>query len=481
VLARDGRHGPVIHDCNAAAAALGLRRGARVTDMRALVPELRVETADEAADEADLERLAGWCRRWCPWTRADGMDGLLLDTTGSDHLWGGEAAMLEDMSRALTRLDLSARIAVAPTIGSAWALARYGDGKGSICRPEDLPAHLAPLPVEALRLDDETVLLLRRLGLKTIGTLIGLPRLALARRFRREKALTANPLLRLDQALGRTTEPLMPVQPETPLRTLRRLLEPIGDVDSVARVLGDLLDELGGAMGAADFGARRLRLTGYRVDGGASAVEAATSRGSRDPAHLARLFSDRLESLDPGFGFEVMTLDVLVHEPLEAVQKDLAGRGGEDVELSCLIDRLSARLGSGAVLRPMARGSHLPERAEVMAVAGAKAPLEPEAVVPGPQRPLRLLARPEEVRVLYSVPDGPPAQFQWRRQTLKVVRAQGPERIAPEWWREKSTARLRDYYRVEDAEGRRYWIFREGLPGDGRGGPPRWFVHGLDA
>ncbi|TCD15907.1 Y-family DNA polymerase [Oricola cellulosilytica] len=481
VLARQGAHGPVIHGVNAIAAKLGMKRGARVTDMRALVPAIRVEDAEEGEDEKDLARLSHWARRWCPWTRTDDSDGLLLDTTGSDHLWGGEEAMLDDMARAFAAAGLTIRAAVAPTTGAAWALARYAAKPRSMCTEDDLAEMLALLPVAALRIDARTVVLLERLGLKSVGAVADVPRAALVRRFRRDNALSANPVLRLDQAMGRLAEPLMAEEPPPLLRAMRRLAEPIGELESVRFVLAELTGDVVRRMQERGAGARRLRLTGFRVSGGVSTVEVATSRGSRETAHLTKLFDGKLETLDPGFGFEVMTLDVLVHEELDGIQKELTGEDVKDVELFCLIDRLNTRFGPAAVTRPVARGSHIPERAEILAPARAQDAAEPVMIGRKLQRPLRLLRQPEEVRVLYSLPDGPPAQFVWRRKTHRIDKSEGPERIAPEWWREKSTARLRDYYRIEDSEGRRYWIFRQGLPGDGRGGLPLWFIHGLDA
>ena len=465
---------------NQAAAALGLDRGARVTDMRALVPDLRVEAAEEEADAKDLAALARWARRWCPWTVVDGVDGLLLDTTGSDHLWGGEAEMLAGMRTAFADLGLTARIAAAPTVGAAWALARHGTEPVTICAEGAVPPTLAPLPVAALRLGGDTVTLLTRLGLKTVGALADLPRDALIRRFRQANAPENNPVLRLDQATGRAGEPLDPGAHAPPLRALRRMVEPICEVESVSYVLDDLAHELCAGMEARFLGARRLVLTGYRADGGTSSVEVGMSRASRDPAHLTRLFRDRLERLEAGYGFDILTLEAPKSEELGAVQRHLTGAEEDAIGLAELVDRLAAKLGPGGVRRPAPQGSHIPERADALVSpeapqAGVRVP--PTAALP---RPLRLLARPEAARALYTVPDGPPVQFVWRRQTHRVTRSEGPERIAPEWWREASTVRLRDYFRIEDSEGRRYWIFREGLPEDGRGGPPRWFVHGID-
>nr|WP_291841428.1 DNA polymerase Y family protein [Limimaricola sp.] len=478
-LAVEGPHGPVIHDMTRAAAQAGVVHGARVVDMRALCPGLRVEFADPGAERAALARLMLWARRWCPWSAVDGMAGgaagLMLDTTGSDHLWGGEAGMLREIEARLATLGLGARLACAPTQGAAWALARLS-GPRAVCGAAELPAQVAPLPVRALRLGPDTVLLLQRLGLKTVGDLAAVPRISLARRFSRA-APAENPLMRLDQMMGRLAEPL--ASPDDPPRFAveARLAEPVQDPGAW---LPGLCEELCAALAAAGFGARRLTLTVYRSDGEVSSLGVATARPSRDPAHLRRLFDDRLERIEPGFGFDLITLDAPVAEDMSAVQRRLDGGVDAEADLARLIDRLSARLGAGAVRRPAPGLSHIPERREGWQPALAGGTTLPPTPAP-PGRPLRLFSPPEEVRVVYAVPEGPPAQFIWRRVTHRVARFAGPERIAPEWWADRPGTRLRDYWRIEDEAGRRFWIYREGVLGDGRGDVPRWFVHGAFA
>ncbi len=470
-LSVDGPHGPVIHATNRAARLAGITVGARVVDMRAICPDLRVEYADVQGDRLALQRLMLWSRRWCPWTVVDGADGLILDTTGSDHLWGGEAAMLEDIEARLSFLGVSARLAVAPTWGAAWALARYGAVR-AIC-PEGgaTAAMLAPLPVAGLRLEGETLLLLQRLGLKTIATLAAVPRLSLARRFV-QSPLPANPLLRLDQVMGALPEPVASRDAPIRMRAQVRLAEPIQDP---THFLPSLCDDLCARMARAGVGCRKLMLTVYRTDGEVSMVDLAIASASRDARHLHGLFKGKLDGINPGFGFDLITLDAGAVEPLGALQTLLDGEAAHDLQLPQLIDRLAARFGAKAISQPQLQASHVPERAE-----GRETPVAP-APAPPKDRPARLLAKPEEIRVLYAVPEGPPAQFIWRRQTHRVARYQGPERIAPEWWKDSPGTRLRDYFRIEDQAGRRYWLYREGLHEDGRGGDPRWFVHGMFA
>ncbi len=472
VLATEGRHGPVIHAANRAARLAGIDAGARIVDVKAICPDLQVEYADIAQDRAALERLVLWARRWCPWSAADGADGLILETTGADHLLGGEAAMLRDMETRLSFLGLTARPAVAPTWGAAWALARYGPVR-AICPPEALADQLAPLPVAALRLDGDTLLLLNRLGLKTIGALARAPRLSLARRFGREP-LRANPLLRLDQAMGHLAEPVASKDAPPRIQALARLAEPIQDP---APHLPGLCADLCAQLVRHGLGCRRLTLTVFRTDGEIRAITAGTSAPSRDADHLRRLFDDRLERIDPGFGFDLISLAAGTVETIETVQTRLDGRADEDLQLPHLIDRIVARFGERSVRRTVLRASHLPERAQ--SLVGAVAPPGDEIAPPARERPVRLLSFPEEVRVIYAVPEGPPVQFIWRRQTHRVARFAGPERIAPEWWKDRPGTRLRDYFKVEDQNGKRLWLFREGLHEDGRGGDPRWFIHGM--
>ena len=468
-----GPHGPVVHAANRVATLAGVRTGARVVDMRALCPALRVECADPGLDRAALGRLALWARRWCPWTAVDdsaGGHGLILDTTGADHLWGGEAAMLREIEGRFAMLGLSARVALAPTWGAAWALARFGPVRAIWQGPADA----AGLPVAALRLEAATCDLLHRLGLRTVGALAAIPRLSLARRFSRA-ALAQNPLLRLDQMNGDLAEPVSAPEAGPVFRADIRLAEPIFDP---SHFLPALAADLCAQLAQAGQGARRLRLAVYRSDGEVSRIGVATAAASRDGAHLAWLFRDRVERIDPGFGFDQIVLEATVAEPLAFVQTDLGGTAEGGLDLGQLIDRLTVRFGAKAIGRPVAVASHIPERAEARG-----GPARPEA---GPalrptERPVSLLCPPEEIGVVYPMPEGPPAQFLWRRRLHRVTRYAGPERIAPEWWQDRPGTRLRDYFRVEDEAGARFWLYREGLFDDGRGGAPRWFMHGMFA
>ncbi len=473
-LVSEGAHGQVIYAVNRVGRLAGITQGARVVDMRAICPELRIEYADISGDRAALEQLSLWTRRWCPWSVVDGDNGLILDTTGADHLWGGETAMLADMEARFSVSGLTPQLAIAPTWGAAWALARYGKAR-AICLEGQAEAALAPLSAAALRLDGATLLLLRRLGLKTVGALAEVPRLSMARRFARH-ILEHNPMLRLDQAMGRLAEPVASVEERPWIIAHARLPEPIQDPTAY---IPDLCASLCRQLLSEGLGARRLWITIYRTDGEVSRLKAATAAPSRDAAHLGRLFDDKLEKINPGFGFDLITLEAVETEAMRIVQRSLDGAVEDDVELTQMIDRLVVRFGPRAVKRPILNASHVPERAEQWTH-----PLIEQKdgdVVYIKERPIRLLDPAEEVRVLYAVPEGPPAQFMWRKQTRRIARYAGPERIAPEWWRDRPNTRLRDYYKIEDQLGQRLWLYREGLHEDGRGGDPRWFVHGLFA
>lgn len=478
VLTVEGRHGQLIHAVTLAAAERGAWVGARLADARALDPALEAEAADVAGEAAWLRAAARWASRWSPLVEVDGSDALRLDVTGIAHLFGGEDALLRDIEARFAGMAISAQAAIAPTAGAAWALARYGQEQRR-AGVDELHRILAPLPVAALRLSPIATHMLVRLGLKQIGDLAGVPRKSLARRFPKDE----HPLDALDRALGRKPEPLTPLPEDPPPRVLLPIKEPVVHPEAPAEALRQLVPRLAAELERRKLGARHLALTAFRVDGSVGDVQVATSIPSREPAHLHRLLSGILErqGIDPGFGIDAFALEVRWWERLDSAQDALLGEAPGEVAVAALIDRLSVRLGAAKVRRPLAVQSHMPERAAGW-VEGVDAPPPVGAQETGQaDDPTRLLDRPEGITVIYATPEGLPRRFVWRRRVHDIARAQGPRRVSPEWWRERSSARLRDYYKVEDADGRRFWIFREGVVGDGRGGAPEWFVHGLFA
>ena len=485
-LVTETAHGPRIDALNSAGRATGARPGSMLADARTLCPQIAVVPSDPAGDLDFLEKLALWARRWGPWSAMDAPDGLLVDVSAVGHLFGGEAALLADVAERFARRRIAARAAIAPTAGAAWALSHHGPPNAILAPEDDAASRLADLPVAALRLDGDVLVILRRLGLKRLGDLSGIGRDALHRRFRNRRSPAANPLIRLDQLLGHVPEPLLPVVPQDAPMVQRRLAEPIRHRALLDTVLADLAADMARELEGQGKGARRLELGLWRVDGEVLVRVLELAAATREAAHIVRLFAARLDDVDAGFGIETVRLRASWAEPLALGQADIeASAEQHGTSLAACIDRLVVRLGPKAVRRPVLRASHVPERAQ-----GWQPPLEPEP--PEQQalafhaRPLKLLDRPEPIAVLYATPDGYPKRFRWRGEVHEIARVEGPERIAPEWWRERSSVRLRDYYRIEDADGRRYWIYRHGLIGDGRGSdregrPPDWFLQGLCA
>lgn len=482
VLVSDTPHGPRIDAVNRAGYAAGAQPGMRLADARAVCSALSVHAADPAGDLVFLEHLALWAQQWGPASALDPPDGLVVDITGAAHLHGGEEALLAHAAQVFARRRLAVRLAVAPTAGAAWALAHHGPDRAILGSDEDALTGLGDLPVAALRLDAEVLLLLRRLGLKRIGDLGGIHRAAMVRRFRNRRSATANPLIRLDQLLGRLAEPLLPVVRHEAPWAQRRLVEPLRHRELLDRVVADCAEDLARALEQRGEGARRLELGLWKVDGEVLVRHLELAAASRDPTHICRLFAARLDQppMDAGFGIELVRLRAAWTQPLALGQRDFEAQAETSgTTLATCIDRIAVRLGRDAVRRPVPFASHLPERAQRWQPPLDPAPAQDEFAFH--HRPLKLLDRAEPIAVIYETPDGLPRRFRWRGGLHEVARAEGPERIAPEWWRERGTTRLRDYYRIEDNTGRRYWVYRLGLTGDGRGGAPEWFIQGLCA
>ena len=444
-------------------------------------PDLAVVPEHPAADRTLLETIAEWCERYTPLVALDPPDGILLDISGCAHLFGGEQNLLDDLAARVVDFGFTLRVAAASTIGTAIAASRYS--AAAIVAPGAEREFLARLPVPALRLPGEMTAALARVGLKTIGDLLDLPRAPLTARFGPEL------LLQLDRALGREAEPLQPRTPVAPYVAEQRFAEPIAREDDVLHVIEKLALRLAPMLERRGEGARKVELALFRTDGVVRRIAVATSRPLRDPAAIRALFRERLQSLadalDPGFGFDLARLCVNFAQPLPALQVDLGGNEAA-ADIEHLIDRLSARLGSHRVTRMIAQDAHLPELAalrvpaqsSVAAQNGWEAFRAFQVAADLAPRPPRLLAKPEPIEAIAAVPDGPPVRFRWRRALHEVVAAEGPERIECPWWGEEGGG-TRDYFRVEDKSGCRFWLFRAGLY---RAAPaPAWFLHGLFA
>jgi protein ImuB len=486
VLAVEAAGGPRIAAANMAAEAIGLRVGDLLADARAKVERLQVHAVDPGADDAALKRLALWATRYTPvaspWSESEGADGFFLDVSGAAHLFGGEENLLADLDERLADFGLSARLAIADTAGAAWALSRFHPLPVIALPSGQETEALAPLPVEALRLSSDTCTTLRRLGFKRVGDLLDKPRAPFAARFEKEL------LMRLDQALGHAAEPRLSVVPPPIYHSIRYLPDPVITTDAVVAIAARLMQDLTHALIRDGVGARALRLSLFRVDGEASVVAIGLSMPTYDVAHVARLIELKLErmagAIDAGFGFETVGLAVMATEPMTSRQNDLITSAESDrrERFAALIDSLTQRLGPQSVRQIKPIASHLPERAEApcaVSLEGDNTSLWPISGETCP-RPIFLLPHAEPADVIALVPEGPPQRFRWRGVMHSVARAQGPERIASEWWRHRPPSPTRDYYLVEDQDGRRFWLYREGLYGR-ETRAARWFVHGLFA
>ena len=471
-----------LHAADAAARALGLHAGQKATDALALAPDLVLADAEPEADAEALRALGDWCVRFSPAVAMDPPDGLFMDVGGVAHLWGGEPAMMADFRSRLARAGHKMRLAIADTPGAAWALARYSPD-GTIAAPGGQALLLAPLPPQALRLDAAGADQIARLGLRTVGQLMEIPRAPLARRF------GATVLTRLDQTMGREAEALTYRRPPNPWFARLAFAEPISAPEDMARVAHDVAAKLCARLEAEDMGARRFEVAFHRLDGQAPSIAVGLSLPGRDARRIGKLLAPKVEAVDPGFGVEVVTAWALDVEAVSGRQAELDGSHATTPEdgLAPLVDRLANRLGPERVWRSKPVESHVPELSVGrMPALGAPAlggktsearPWDPEA-----PRPLRLFRRPEPVeQVVALTPDDPPRQFRWRGRLHRVRLAEGPERVAEDWWKgaldDAHPAHVRDYYRLEDEAGGRFWLFRAGLYDPAE--PAKWWMHGL--
>lgn len=526
-LVEHGRHGLEVSAVNEAAFKAGIRPGTRLADARAVLPTLATAPAEGRRDARALAALVEWLGRYGPARNIDGTDGAWIDVTGVPHLFGGEACLCTDLAERLHRLGITARIGLAGSLAAAHALARFARPTHASARAAISPAGtdkpaLAALPVAALRLAPEARELLVRLGLKRIGQLYGLPRPTLAARFREAPGSrrreadrhAASVLMRLDQALGLLAEPRPPLSPAPEAHSRLAFADPLVTAAGIETAVERLSADVEAQLAAKCLGARRFRLALYRSDGTVATVAVGTSLPGRDARHIRSLLGEKLVSIDAGFGVDVTTLEAGRIEPLPEHQNALAaGTSPADsfASLGVLVDRLVGRLGAGRVVIAQSGASHLPERAEAWIPAITALPrASPKSIVPPgpagssptspssrapilPPRPPFLLAPPEPIAVIAEVPEGAPQHFVWRRVPRRILRSEGPERIAPEWWRHIGMPAplpgTRDYYRLEDPTGARYWVFRDGLYGRGEEDldeseedvAPRWFLHGLFA
>lgn len=474
------------------ASKLGLMQGLTLADAHARIPSLAVAEADPPSDARFIDRLAEFCDRFTPSVALDPPHGLVLDITGCAHLFGGEAGLQANVLARLNTIGLNVRSSIACTPDAARALARFS--KLDIAPPGKSEALVKRLPVAALSgLERETVVALSRAGLKTIGDLSERPSQILAARFGQGL------VTRLMRTLGRENARITPLRSLPSVMVDRHFPEPFTQTKALEGILAALLEDAVRVMQERDEGGRVFEASFFRSDGAIRRVTVQTGRPSRDVLAILRLYRERLDTLcdpiDAGFGFDAIRLAVPVTEALSQAQPHLDGRhledeAGENEAVGDLVDRLIVRFGRERVLLFSSRDTHDPDHeARLVSAAGMSVPnhrMAPDVcwpeIEPGepPLRPLQLFAPPQPIETIAEVPDGPPLRFRWRRVLHDVKRSEGPERIEPEWWGQNADAQVRDYYRVEDAAGCRFWIFRQGFYGQADA-HQRWFLHGVFA
>ncbi|HTF21698.1 MAG TPA: DNA polymerase Y family protein [Chryseolinea sp.] len=466
---RTSSHGRmIITAANTVAEQQGIRIGMSVADARAFVPDL--EALDDKPDLAGrlLKRLAEWCIRFTPAVAIDLPDGLIMDVSGCTHLWSGDASYLNDVVSKLNARGYDVRASIADTIGAAWGVARFGKGSLLIESGRHIEA-VMQLPPEALRLEQENVERLHKLGLREIRQFIRMPRTALRRRFGQVL------IQQLDKAVGQEIETIDPVMPIEPYQERLPCLEPIVTATGIGIALQQLLEILCLRLQQEQKGLRAAAFKGYRVDGKIEQVDIATNRPSHHVRHLFKLFEVKLSTIEPALGIELFVLEAPnVEDHFSHQEKIWEGSGGlEDERLSELIDRFASRFGIAQVHRYVPDEHYWPERSLKLAASFQEKATTGFTDKP---RPLQLLSVPERIDVTAPIPDYPPMLFRYNGQLHKVVKADGPERIEQEWWLQQG--QHRDYYRVEDEEGHRYWLFRLGHYDDKT---YQWFIHGFFA
>ncbi|RFB95087.1 nucleotidyltransferase [Rhizobium leguminosarum bv. trifolii] len=454
-----------------AARKAGVHVGMPAAKAQALLQGLRMIDADAAADAAALDRITMWAlSQYSPIVAVDAPDGIVMDTEGADHLQGGEGRMLTSIANRFRAKGLTTRVAIADTWGAAHACARAINRETVVVPSGETIRAVERLSISLLRLPEKIVGDLRTLGFRTIGELLATPRAPLALRFGPEVGR------RLDQMFGRVCEPIDPIRSPELVEVSRSFAEPIGAAETINKYVGRLVVQLVAELQRKGLGVRRTDLIVEKVDGARQAIRAGTAKPVRDVACLTKLFRDRTEKIEPGFGIEKLTLVAVMSEPLEEKQKASSLVDDEEADITPLIDVFGNR--GQRVFRVAPVASDVPERSvQRIAAVGDEVT---EGWVHQWRRPVRLFARPDPIEAIALLPDHPPASITWRGKRHRVKRADGPERVFGEWWkRDSELEAVRDYFVVENEIGERYWIFRSGDGIDPETGSHKWFMHGI--
>ncbi len=470
VLASPDHGRMLVRSANMLAQTQGVEAGMAVADARAIIPGLQVIDDIPELAERLLKGIGEWCIRFTPTVAIDLPGGLLMDVTGCAHLWGGEKSYLTEISKRLRDFGYDARLALADTIGTAWAVARFGK-QSHIVEPGKHLAALLPLPAAAIRIQPEVLQRLDKLGLRQINSFINMPRPSLRRRFGEQL------LQRLDEALGTRAEVVSPLHPPELYQERLPCLEPIVSATGIEIALKRLLEVLCQRLQKEEKGLRVAQFKCYRVDGKIQQLTIGTNRPSANVAHLFKLFENKIETIEPALGIELFILEAQQVEDMVILQDQLwqDKAGLEDMKLAELLDRIEGKVGPGHIQRYLPAEHYWPERSFVLASSITETIQSSWKV--DRLRPLRILLKPELIEVTAPIPDYPPMLFRYKGQLHKISKADGPERIEQEWWLQQG--QHRDYYSVEDEQGCRYWLFRLGHYDVAK--TYQWFMHGFFA
>ena len=467
VLASRQRGRMVIDSVSELAARHSIRKGMVLADCKAIMPELQMLASEPERANKLLGALAEWCVRYSPVVSVDLPDGLILDTSGCTHLWGGEAAYIQTIVSKFRSFGYTTKIAISDTIGTSWAVTRFGTE--IIVKPGMQLNALKDLPPAALRLEPEILVKLRKLGLQRIGHFIEMPRSALRRRF------GSTLPFRIGQALGQEIETILPVKPIEPYQERLSSLEPIPTATGIVLALQQLLETLCIRLEAEAIGLRNAVFKAYRIDGNIQQIEIGTGQPSRNVNHLFKLFEHKIVTLEPALGFELFVLEATKVEPMTEEQAEMWALSTQnDNKVAELLDRVAARMGEQAICRYLPVEQYWPERSVKLANPLWEKP-QTQWRTDWP-RPIHLLSKAEPIFVSALLPDYPPMLFRYKGKVHNIIKSDGPERIEQEWW--QADGLYRDYYCVEDESGARYWLFRSGPYNAGQ---PEWFIHGFFA
>ena len=440
----------------------GIRSGMPLAEAQALLESATFLPHDPEADLLELQSLACVSQRFAPVAGlelSNDQHCLLLDITGCGHLFGDEFGLARQLVADLSESGYFAHVAVANTIGAAWGIARYGHGTASDRR-------LRSLPVEALRIPDKLVSSLQEFDLRTIRQLKALPRESLPSRF--GTVLTE----RLDQMFGQTEELLVPVSRPEPISAEWVTDEPICHPAAVRYVCEDLLPEVLCRIKARGEGLLQLTLTFKSEACDPTVFEVRLAQPTDSHRHVMSLLNLKLDTTPIPEWLIALHMEASITALLRVQQRSLFDddQPADDGDFRRLTDRLSARLGRNAVVRPKLLPEAAPERAVgYEPLADLAANMQPADLATYLIRPLDLLSQPERVEVI-SAASGSPVKFFWNRQSYRIVNATKPERIATDWWQDAGSI-CRDYYQVETQNGSRFWLYRDKTDD--------WFLHGV--